>query len=275
MENKLQIFNNTNFGEIRTLIIDNEPYFVANDLCNALGYEKPRNAVAQHVDEDDALKQGVSTPIVSHGVNTGKTKKINMIVVNESGMYSLIFGSKLPQAKEFKRWVTSEVLPAIRKHGAYLTAPTLEELLLNPDTIYKLASKLKEEQEEKLYYQGQAELSAERIKEIEPKAEFFDQLMQSESLLLTDQIAKELGMTAVRLNRKLEELGVQFKRGLQWVLTAKYANNGYTKTKTYIYTKRDGTMESTVRTVWTERGRLFIHQLVKDVTKHDTPCEKV
>ncbi len=260
METKLQIFNNSQFGEIRTVTIDNEPYFVASDLCKTLGYEKPQNAVARHVDEADALKRGIRSG--------GQMRE--MTLVNESGMYALTFGSKLPQAKEFKRWVTSEVLPAIRKHGGYLTAQTTEEILNNPDALIQLANNIKREREEKEYYKEQASIQSEVIKEVAPKAEFFDQVMQSESLFLTDQIAKELGMTAVKLNRELAARGIQFKRGAQWVLYTKYANSGYTKTKTYIYTKKDGSMESVVRTVWTERGRYFIHQLLKGTTKHDT-----
>lgn len=108
--NEIQIFNNSEFGEVRTLMIDNEPYFVGKDVAVILGYAKPENAIASHVDKDDTLKQGVTDSI-------GRTQQTT--IINESGLYSLILSSKLPTAKKFKRWVTSEVLPAIRKTGSY------------------------------------------------------------------------------------------------------------------------------------------------------------
>jgi len=114
--NDIQIFNNPEFGEIRTVVIDNEPWFVGKDVANALGYAKERNAVQKYVDEDDALKWGVLT-------NGGEQ---SMTVINESGLYSLIFGSKLESAKKFKKWVTSEVLPSIRKTGSYIMPQTTD-----------------------------------------------------------------------------------------------------------------------------------------------------
>lgn len=110
-QNNIQVFSNPQFGEIRTTVIDGEPWFVGNDVARALGYEKPLNAISTHVDDGDTLKQGV---IDSLGRNQQTT------VINESGLYALIFGSRLDSAKQFKRWVTSEVLPSIRKHGVYL-----------------------------------------------------------------------------------------------------------------------------------------------------------
>ena len=110
MTNDLQIFNNPEFGQIRTVSIDGDPWFVGKDVAVALGYEKPRNAITAHVDEDDALKWGVTDSL-------GRSQ--DTTIINESGLYALIFGSRLESAKRFKHWVTSEVLPAIRKHGMY------------------------------------------------------------------------------------------------------------------------------------------------------------
>ena len=133
--NDLKIFSSPEFGQIRTVSINNEPWFVGNDVATSLGYSNTRDALAKHVDGEDkntvAIRDGIGNP--------------NKTVINESGIYSLVFSSKLPTAKKFKHWVTSEVLPAIRKHGGYLTPERLEEALLNPDTLIRLATELKEE----------------------------------------------------------------------------------------------------------------------------------
>ena len=133
--NDLQIFKNTEFGEIRTMTIDNEPWFVGKDIASILGYTDTFGAIKKHVDEED--KQNCQN-------NSFETPR-GMTIINESGLYSLILSSKLPKAKEFKRWVTSEVLPAIRKHGAYMTEQTLEQALTSPDFLIKLATELKTE----------------------------------------------------------------------------------------------------------------------------------
>lgn len=138
-ENKLQIFQNEEFGNIRAIVIDDEPWFVGKDVAEALGYAKPENAIATHVDDEDKT----STLIQGSGSNY----KSKTIIINESGLYSLILSSKLPKAKKFKHWVTSEVIPSIRKHGAYMTPETIEKILYNPDFIMNLAGNLKAEQE--------------------------------------------------------------------------------------------------------------------------------
>ena len=124
---KLEIFQNKSFGRIRTLAINNEPWFVGKDVAEILGYAKPENAIANHVDEEDKT----STLIQGSGSNY----KSKAIIINESGLYSLVLSSKLPSAKEFKRWITHEVIPAIRKHGAYMTEDTLEKALTSPPKI--------------------------------------------------------------------------------------------------------------------------------------------
>ena len=137
MENNLMVFKNEEFGEIRSLEINNEPYFVGNEIATILGYKNTRDALMRHVDEEDK-------DVVKYDTLGGKQE---MIVINESGLYSLIMSSKLSSAKKFKRWVTSEVLPSIRKHGAYMTENTIEKALASPDFLIQLATKLKEEQE--------------------------------------------------------------------------------------------------------------------------------
>lgn len=155
VSNQIEIFKNPEFGSIRTLEIKGEPWFVGKDVAEILGYAKPLNAIATHVDKDDSLKQGLTD-------NLGRLQQA--IFINESGLYSLILSSKLPSAKKFKRWVTSEVIPSIRKHGAYMTPETIEKVLYNPDLIIQLASSLKSKQEEnkELLTQNQ-ELKSENL----------------------------------------------------------------------------------------------------------------
>lgn len=131
--NELQIFNNPEFGKVRTIVIDGEPWFVGKDVAMALGYEKPRNAIGTHVDDEDKKGAPIQGP---HGGGQ------QMIIINESGVYSLIFSSKLPKAKEFKRWVTSEVLPTIRKQGGYLTPKAAEKLGQVAASVQALADRV-------------------------------------------------------------------------------------------------------------------------------------
>lgn len=132
----MQIFENKEFGKVRVFEMDGEPWFVGKDVAEVLGYAKARNAIAAHVDEEDKKDAPIQGDL-------GGTQE--MTLINESGLYSLVLQSKLPKAKEFKRWVTSEILPSIRKHGAYLTPAKVEEILLNPDTMIQLCKQLKEE----------------------------------------------------------------------------------------------------------------------------------
>lgn len=173
----IQIFNNPEFGQIRTTQINGDPYFVGKDVAIALGYARAADAIAAHVDEDDKGVCETPTP-------GGKQK---MIVINESGVYALVFSSKLPNAKQFKRWVTSEVLPTIRKHGAYMTPETLEKALLNPDGMIKVLQALKNEQEKRKALETQNEI-------MKPKAEYFDVLVDHNLLTNFTDTAKELGI---------------------------------------------------------------------------------
>ena len=183
----IQIFNNPEFGEIRTIDRDGEPWFVGKDVAAALGYEKPQNAISAHVDNEDkttALIQG-----------TGSNYKSNAVLINESGLYSLVLSSKLPTAKKFKRWVTSEVIPSIRKHGAYMTPDKLEEVLLSPDTLIQLARNLKSEQE--------ARRAAEaKIEADHPKVLFADAVSASKQSILVGELAKLLKQNGVDIGQQ-------------------------------------------------------------------------
>ena len=215
---KMRIFNHVMFGEIRTMSnAKGETFFVGKDVAVALGYSDPQKAIRMHVDDDDKL----TGQIVVSGQNR------NVIIINESGLYALILSSKLPQAKTFKRWVTSEVLPAIRKTGRY-------------------------------------ELTSTELKQLAGKAEYCDEVLESISCLTTTQIAKELSMTVSDLTRVLEHEKVMYKQGRHWLLYADFARKGYAKSRTSSYRDLEGDLHTCTYLVWTEAGRRFIHRLCHD-----------
>lgn len=244
--NELQIFKHEGFGEIRTLEINGEPWFVGKDVASILGYSNSRDALRKHVDEED---KGVANCDTPGGIQ-------ETTIINESGLYSLILSSKLPQAKAFKRWVTSEVLPAIRKQGAYsLGVPTNFR-----DALY-------------LAYQQQVTIEAletenafkdQKIAELQPKADYLDTILQSKSLMTITQIAKDYGMSARTMNKKLHALGVQYKQGSQWFLYAKYQNRSYTSSETISVIQSDGREKVVMNTKWTLKGRIFLYNLLKE-----------
>lgn len=251
---KLEIFKNDEFGEVRVVIVGDEPWFVGKDVAEVLGYAKARNAIAEHVDEDDALKQGVTDSI-------GRIQETTLI--NESGLYSLILSSKLPNAKKFKKWVTGEVLPSIRKHGAYMTPDTMEKVLMNPDFGIRLLTELKTEREKSKSLEIENKQQAQLIGELKPKADYMDTILQSKALVNINQIAKDYGMSAMALNKILADKKVQYKQGKQWLLYKKYHDKGYTSSETVNITHSDGKLDVVMRTKWTQKGRLFIYELLK------------
>lgn len=241
---ELQIFN-FDSKEVRTVVVNEEPYFVGKDVAKVLGYKNTREALKYHVDNEDK-KDGVAI----HD-SIGRTQK--PLLINESGLYSLIFSSKLDSAKRFKRWVTSEVLPAIRKHGIYATDSVIEQTMKNPDYIITVLTEFKKERESRL-------VAEQQVQELKPKATYYDLVLQNKSLLSVSKIAKDYGMSAMRMNKLLHELGIQYKQGDIWLLYAKYQDKGYTQTSTYALDEE----HSKVSTKWTQKGRLFIYDLLKD-----------
>lgn len=236
--------------EVRTVIVDNEPWFVANDVANVLGYSNQRDALSKHVDGEDKITLTSQNATLENIPNRG------LSAINESGLYSLILSSKLPQAKDFKRWVTSEVLPTIRKHGMY----AVDDLLDNPDMAIAAFQRLKEERRLRLQAQEEVSQKNQMIQELQPKATYYDLILQSESLVAISVIAKDYGMSAKKLNNLLHELKVQFKQGSTWLLYQKYADKGYTQSKTHTIDAE----RSRMHTYWTQKGRLFIYDLLKN-----------
>ena len=244
--NNLQVFSNPEFGQVRTVVKDGEPWFVAKDVCDALEILNPSDAL-KRLDYDERAR-----------FNLGRQGETNM--VNEYGLYNLILGSRKPEAKTFKRWITHEVIPSIRKHGGYLTPAKLEEVLLNPDTIIQLAQNLKAEQERVRMLELETKKQAQIINEMRPKATYYDLVLQSKSAVSISKIAKDYGMSGQALNKLLCELGVQYKQGGVWLLYQKYADKGYTQSKTIALPENVTKMH----TNWTQKGRLFIYDLLKN-----------
>lgn len=251
--NQSQLFN-FNGQQVRTLVINSQPYFVGKDVAEILGYGDTNQAIRKHVDDEDKLTRQFN----------GSGQSRTMTVINESGLYDLIFDasrqSKNPdiqkRAKKFRHWVTSEVLPSIRKHGAYMTDEKIEEVLLNPDTIIKLATELKTERERR-------SIAEQRVNELTPKASYYDLVLSNKSLVTITQIAKDYGMSGQAMNHKLHDLGVIYKQGDTWLLYSKYQRTGWTHSETIMVTKSDGTQKAVMHTKWTQKGRLGLYELLK------------
>ena len=181
-------------------------------------------------------------------------------LINESGLYSLILSSKLPAAKRFKRWVTSEVLPAIRRHGLY----AVDDMLNNPDALIEALQAYKAERMQRLALEAEIAVQKQQLIEMQPKASYYDVVLNSPDLVSITEIAKDYGWSGRRMNEHLHGKGIQFKQGDRiWILYQKYAEKGYTSTKTHTYPATDGTIHTKVHTYWTQKGRLFIYDLLK------------
>lgn len=246
--NELKIFESPDFGKVRTMEIDGEPYFVGKDVAEILGYSNPQKALRDHIDEEDKTLNDLFTVNGTKGV-----------LINESGLYSLILSSKLPKAKEFKRWVTSDVLPSIRRHGLYAT----DELIANPDIAIAAFQALKEEREKSRQLMDTVAVQNQQIAELQPKASYYDVVLNCKDLLSITEIAKDYGKSAKWLNNYLHDNKVQFKQGDIWLLYSKHAEKGYTNTKTQSFNGNDGRVHTKVHTYWTQKGRLFIYDLLK------------
>ena len=239
--NKIQIFQNVEFGAIRTMSNEQgEPMFCAKDVAEALGYKLARNAVQDHVDGDDVLKWNV---IDSLG------RKQLTFFINESGLYALILSSKLDSAKRFKHWVTSEVLPSIRKQGGYMVARPDE----SDEVIMARALQI---------MQATLQRRDEQIAQLKPRADYADHVLDSISCFTVTQIGKELGMTGHDLNVLLCSHKIQYVQSGQYLLYADYARQGLAKNRNFEYHTAEGELKTRTYLVWTERGRDFIHRLV-------------
>lgn len=246
---------NWTFGEteVRTIERDGEPWWVLSDVCKVLELNSPHK-VADRLEEDEKGRNLIPT--------LGGEQE--MTIISESGLYSVILRSDKPQAKTFRKWVTGEVLPTIRKHGAYMTPDVLEQTIQNPDFMIGLVTELKAEQERRKAAELTVSVQSQQIAELQPKASYYDVVLNCKDLMSIGKIAKDFGKSAVWLNKWLHEKGVQYKQGDIWLLYQKYAEKGYTSTKTQSYPGNDGEVHSKVHTYWTQKGRLFLYSLLKE-----------
>lgn len=233
----LTVFKNEEFGTIRTCSVDGETYFVGKDVAVALGYKKPERAVELHVDGDDSSKWGVIDKM---------GRKQQTIVVNESGLYSLILSSKLESARRFKRWVTSEVLPAIRKNGRYELEQQNRQLAQQARVL-----------------ESRNTLLEEITREQKPLTDYARHILSSTQTVTVTQIAQDYGYGPVRFNELLHRLRIQHKVGGQWILYLPYLDKGYVQSFSSYFLKADGEVQVKVHTRWTQDGRLFLYRELK------------
>ena len=250
IKNELQIFNNPEFGEIRTIEEDGRVLFCGSDVAKALGYTNPSKALSDHC-------KGVTkryTPT--------KSGTQEMSFIPESDVYRLSFGSKLPNAERLTDWIVEEVIPAIRKHGAYMTPEVIERTLTDPDYIIQLATTLKEERQKRKALESENERQKQVIADFEPIRQYVDTILESAATLTITQIAADYDLSARSLNKILNEEGVQHMVNGQWILYKRHRGMGYTKSKTIQFTRSDGTPDTKMSTQWTQKGRLFLHNIL-------------
>lgn len=238
----VKVFENEQFGKVRAINIDGESWFVGKDVAEALGYNDTDQALRRHVDKEDKLTRNFN--------GSGQNRK--MTTINESGLYSLVLSSKLPTAKAFKRWITSEVIPSIRKTGGYIMGQ--EEM-----SDIELLSRAM------LVAQNQIAQRDSRIAEMEPVVDFAQRCLLAEGAVTTTSIAKNYGFSATKLNQLLKGLGVQYKVGNQWVLYSQYQDCGYTETRRTPIQKKNGETVLVSETLWTPKGIEFIDQMLQTV----------
>ena len=239
MENEIISINHEQFGQLRALLDERgEPWFVGSDVANSLGYSNPRKALRDHVDEEDKTRN-----------ETFLVNGTAPILINESALYTLVLRSKIKDARKFRRWVTGEVLPSIRKNGGYMVVRPDE----SDEVIMARALQI---------MQATLQRRDEQIAMLKPRAEYADHVLDSITCITTTQLAKELDMTAQELNRLLCEMRIQYWQSGQYLLYADYARQGYAKNRTHSYRGHDGMLRTNTYLVWTERGRDFIHQLL-------------
>ena len=255
--NELEIFNNPEFGQIRATEINGEPYFVGKDIAEALGYTNPQKAIRDHVDEEDKT------------LNESFTVNGTMaVLISESGVYSLVFGSQLPKAKEFKHWVTSEVLPTIRKHGAYATPATIESIIADPDNGIKLLTALKEEQEKRKALQTQ-------IAEQKPKVIFAEAVSASKTSILIGDLAKILKQNGIDIGQKrlfawLRDNGYLIKGGSSKNMpTQRAMEMGLFVVKEGSYVNGEGVNVTTKTTKVTGKGQIYFINKFKGESTDD------
>lgn len=241
--NEMQVFNNPEFGEVRTIEENGIILFCGSDVAKALGYTNPSKAINDHCRGDLTKRY----PIVDA---LGRTQ--GAIFIPESDLYRLVFSSKLPTAEKFTDWVTKEVLPSIRKTGGYALPKDY------PSALRALA----DAEETKLRLLAENQQQAQVIADFEPIRQYVDTILESKGTMATSQIAADYGLTAQKLNKILHDGGIQRNVNGQWLLYAKHMGRGYTKSKTIQIIRSDGRPDTIMQTQWTQKGRLMIHEIL-------------
>ena len=239
MQNQIQVFQNEEFGEIEVLVLNGKPYFPATECAALLAYKRPHGAISRHC--RDSVKHGVIDKL-------GRTQE--KIFIPEGDLYRLIIRSKLPAAVRFEAFVCDEVLPSIRQYGAYIIPEILEQMQESLKFSEDLLARLS-----KAYVQN--ERLMDYTETLIPKADYYDDILQSTEAMPISIIAKDYGMTAIEFNQMLHGLGVQYKIGGTWLLYKKHTSKGYTASKTYQLAG-----EIMVHTCWTQKGRQFLYDLL-------------
>lgn len=239
--NDLMIFQSPEFGQVRTVEVDGEPWLVGKDVAQALGYSNPQKAIRDHVDEEDRT---VNESFTVNGTPIS--------LINESGLYSLVLSSKLPGAKKFRRWVTSEVLPSIRKTGGYAIPQDY------PSALRALAAA----EEQRMALAAENERQKQQLADFEPIRQYVDTILESKGALAITQIAADYDISARRLNQILHDEGVQRNVNGQWILYHKHMGKGLTSSKTIHFVHADGRPDTKMQTQWTQKGRLLIHEIL-------------
>ena len=250
--NDLQIFKNDTFGQVRILEKDNELWFVAKDVCDCLEIKNTTDAL-KRLDNDERSR-----------FNLGRQGETN--IVNEYGLYNLVLSSRKPEAKEFKRWITHDVIPQIRKTGAY--SMNIPKSL--PEALRAYANEVELHNATKAIVAQQEQ----QIAEFKPVKDYVDKILSSKSCLTITQIAADYGMSAQELNKILHEAGLQRKVGDQWILYKQHMSKGFTKSETFTFCRSDGRLDSKITTKWTQKGRLEIHNILSNLDIHAV-CENV
>ena len=251
MENKIEVFTKAEFGELRTVNVGDKIMFVASDVAKALGYSRPADAITAHC--KGSVKRRLPT-------NGGMQE---LKIIPEGDVYRLITHSKLPAAEKFESWVFDEVLPSIRKHGAYMTEDTIKKVIAEPDFIIKLATELKKEQEQNKQLTETCSQQQQVIGELKPKADYVDKILKSNSLVTITQIAKDYGMSGQGMNKVLHDLHIIYSCNKQWLLYSQHQAKGYTFSETVDIPREDGTTKVVMNTKWTQKGRLFLYETLK------------
>lgn len=251
----LQIFNNDRFGQVRIVPVDGELMFVAKDVCDCLEITKHRDAISR-LDSDERGSVKLDTP----------GGKQDIAAINEYGLYNLVLSSRKPEAKEFKRWITHDVIPAIRKTGSY--SMVIPQTL--PEALRAYANEVESHNATKAIVAQQEQ----QIAEFKPVKDYVDKILSSKSCLTITQIAADYGMSAQELNKILHEAGLQRKVGDQWILYKQHMAKGFTKSETFTFCRSDGRLDSKITTKWTQKGRLEIHSILTKLNIHAV-CEDV